>query len=55
MADNNTIARPYAEAAFEVASEDGNLAGWSAALETAGAVIADGQVVSFLATPALTS
>jgi F-type H+-transporting ATPase subunit delta len=55
VADNNTIARPYAEAAFEVASEDGNLAGWSAALETAGAVIADGQVVSFLATPALTS
>ncbi len=54
MADNNTIARPYAEAAFEVASEGGNLAGWSIALETAGAVLADGQVTGFLANPALT-
>jgi len=54
VADNNTIARPYAKAAFEVAGEAGDLAGWSAALQTAGALLADGQVVNFLGNPALT-
>lgn len=54
MADNNTIARPYAEAAFEVANEAGDLAGWSAALDVAGALLADGQVAKFLANPSLT-
>ena len=54
MADNNTIARPYAEAVFEVANEAGDLSGWSAALETAAALLADGQVAKFLATPSLT-
>jgi F-type H+-transporting ATPase subunit delta len=53
MADNNTIARPYAEAAFEVAREDGMLADWAEALEVAAAVMADGQVASFLANPGL--
>lgn len=55
MADNNTIARPYAEAAFEVASEGGDLARWSAALETAAELLADGQVVTFLGNPSLTA
>lgn len=54
MADNNTIARPYAEAAFAVANEASNLAGWSAALDAAGALIADGQVAEFLGNPSLT-
>ena len=54
MADNNTIARPYAEAAFEVANEASNLAGWSAELDAAGALIADGQVTEFLGNPSLT-
>ena len=53
MADNNTIARPYAQAAFEVASEAGDLGEWADALETAKAVMADGQVSKALATPAL--
>jgi F-type H+-transporting ATPase subunit delta len=53
MADNNTIARPYAHAAFDVAMESGDLAGWSTALETARSVMADGQVAQFLATPSL--
>ena len=54
MADNNTIARPYAEAAFEVANEADDLADWSAALDAAGAFLADGQVAKFLANPSLT-
>jgi F-type H+-transporting ATPase subunit delta len=54
VADNNTIARPYAEAAFEVARDARDLAGWSAALDTARELLADGQVVAFLGNPSLT-
>ena len=54
MADNNTIARPYARAAFELANEKGDLAKWSEALTVAKDVLADGQAVKFLAHPTLT-
>jgi F-type H+-transporting ATPase subunit delta len=54
VADNNTIARPYAEATFEVAREADKLADWSAALDTARELLADGQVVAFLGNPSLT-
>ncbi len=54
MADTNTIARPYAKAAFELARENDELAAWSEALATASDMLADGRVVSFLANPALT-
>ena len=54
MADNNTIARPYARATFDLANEKKNLAAWSEALLTAKAVLADGQVVKLLANPSLT-
>ena len=54
MADKNTIARPYAQAAFEVANEASDLAGWSDALNVARLLLADGQVATFLATPTLT-
>jgi len=53
MADNNTIARPYARAAFEFAQQNGNLNGWSNALETAKDLLANGDVVTFLANPTL--
>jgi F-type H+-transporting ATPase subunit delta len=53
MADNNTIARPYARAAFELASGKNDLAAWADALETAKAVLADGRVAKFLGNPAL--
>jgi F-type H+-transporting ATPase subunit delta len=33
MAENVTIARPYAEAAFQLARDENALAGWAAALE----------------------
>jgi len=54
VADNNTIARPYARAVFELANEKGDLAIWSGALIVAKDLLADGQVVSFLSRPALT-
>ncbi|MEX0976719.1 MAG: F0F1 ATP synthase subunit delta [Woeseia sp.] len=54
MADNNTIARPYAEAVFELARETNTLDAWSEALCIAAALLEDGQVVSFLGNPALT-
>ena len=55
MADNNTIARPYAQAVFEIAEASGKLAEWSASLEAAGAVLADGQVADYLGNPSLTN
>ena len=53
MADNNTIARPYARAAFQVAQENGALDELSRSLGIAKDVLADGQVAKFLANPAL--
>ncbi len=54
MADNNTVARPYAEAIFEVARENDALDELSASLAAAGELLGDGQVVMFLGEPALT-
>lgn len=53
MADYNTIARPYAQAAFEIAHESGELGDWSEALTAAGELLADGQVADYLSDPAL--
>lgn len=53
MADNNTVARPYALAAFEVAQENDALAELSESLAAATALLEDGQVVEFLAVPSL--
>jgi F-type H+-transporting ATPase subunit delta len=55
MADNNTIARPYAQAVFELADESGDLATWSEALDVAGRLLADGQVTAYLADPAFSN
>lgn len=54
MADTHTIARPYAEAAFERARETGALAPWSEALKLGARLMADGRAASFLANPKLT-
>ena len=51
MADNNTIARPYAQAIFELANESGELATWSEALDLAGQLLTNGQVVAYLGDP----
>ena len=53
MADNNTVARPYAQALFEVAQESGALTELSDSLAAAKALLEDGQVVEFLAAPAI--
>lgn len=53
MADNNTIARPYAQAAFEVARADDTLARWNESLEIAGALMGDGEATEFLGNPTL--
>jgi F-type H+-transporting ATPase subunit delta len=54
MADNNTIARPYAQAAFDLAREAGSLEQWSGALGAAATVMSDGTAAAFLSTPRLT-
>lgn len=54
MADNNTVARPYAQAAFEVAQETNALAELSESFAAARVLLEDGQVAEFLATPSLT-
>ena len=54
MADNNTVARPYAEAAFEVAQENGTLAELSGSLNAAKALMEDGLIAEFLSRPKLT-
>ncbi len=55
MADNNTIARPYARAAFDFAQENSNLDSWSNSLEVARSLLANGEVVTFLANPTLSN
>ena len=53
MADNNTIARPYAQAIFEVAQENNALAELSESFAVAKAILGDDQIVGFLARPGL--
>jgi F-type H+-transporting ATPase subunit delta len=54
MADKNTIARPYAQAAFDVAQEAGALDELSASLAAGKSLLADGQLGDYLSTPTLT-
>jgi len=51
MADNNTVARPYARAVFELANEAGNLGLWSESLAIAGQLLADSSLVEYLGNP----
>lgn len=51
MADNHTLARPYAQAVFELATESGELAAWAGSLDVAAQLLADGQVVEYLGDP----
>jgi len=53
MADNHTLARPYAQAAFDVAQQEAALQELSDSLDVARELLADGQVVAFLANPGL--
>ncbi len=51
MADNNTIARPYATAIFELANDAGELTAWSESLTIAGQLLADRSLVEYLGSP----
>ena len=51
MADNNTIARPYAQAIFEVADSDGVVGEWSETLAVAGQLLADSELIAYLGDP----
>ena len=51
MAENSSIARPYAEAAFELAREAGQLAGWSEFLHAAGYAVADESIARMIDVP----
>lgn len=55
MADNNTVARPYAQAIFEVAEAAGELAEWSESLATGGQLLGDRELVDYLGTPSFGS
>ena len=51
MADNNTVARPYAQAVFELANDAGDLGPWSDSLAIAGQLLADKALVEYLGNP----
>jgi len=53
VADYKTVARPYAQAIFEVAQENDALDELSASLAAAKTLLEDGQAVAFMARPAL--
>lgn len=49
--DSTTIARPYAEAAFEVARDKKALDDWSDALDTLAAIVEDAQIAEQVGNP----
>ena len=51
MADHKTVARPYAQAVFEIAEADDELDIWSDTLAVAGQLLADRTLVAYLGTP----
>jgi F-type H+-transporting ATPase subunit delta len=53
MADESTIARPYAKALFDVANADKKLGPWSEALNAAAAVLGEASAKRVLANPEL--
>lgn len=55
MAENVTLARPYAEAVFELARDSGQLAAWAEVLERVAMVAADPAAKAFLGSPGVTA
>ncbi|AZR80987.1 MULTISPECIES: F0F1 ATP synthase subunit delta [Piscirickettsiaceae] len=54
MAELITIARPYAEAAFDVAKEENKLAEWSEQLTSLAAIASDDAMQAFMVNPVAT-
>ncbi len=55
MAELTTLARPYAKAAFSSAVDGGNVAVWSAALETLAAITNADAVAMLIANPSVSA
>ena len=55
MAEIATIARPYANAVFDIARRQGDLDGWSRQLAMAAAVVAEPAINEVIESPAATS
>jgi len=55
MAESNTIARPYADAAFKIAVETGSLPDWSDAFTRLSAVMRAGEAQALIANPRVTA
>ena len=51
MAESTTIARPYAQAVFELAKESGQYSSWSDALALLAGVVGNGDMRSILVNP----
>ncbi len=51
MAEHGTVARPYAQAVFELAKADGTLPDWSSFLKLAAVMVSDPEVSRMLFTP----
>ncbi|MAF82527.1 MAG: F0F1 ATP synthase subunit delta [Gammaproteobacteria bacterium] len=51
MAENSGIARPYAQAAFELARDAGQLTGWSETLHVAGQAVSDAALAAMIDAP----
>lgn len=54
MAELTTIARPYAQAVFRLAQDEGNLKGWSEMLVLAAQVAADSEMAALIDNPRVT-
>ena len=53
MAENSTIARPYAQAAFDIANEKGDLKSWSEMLQLISAVASDAVLSDMISNPSI--
>src|SRR3569832_2385295 len=51
MAEKTTIARPYAQAVFELAEQGKQLPRWSAVLQLANEIVADERVAALIGNP----
>lgn len=54
MAEITTIARPYAEAVFKLAREQGKLTAWSEALQLLSSVVSHPEMASLVGNPRIT-
>lgn len=51
MSEANTIARPYVQAAFEVAQTQGDLKGWSAVMQTLSDLLGNAEIKALVSSP----